>query len=446
MTDTSNRYLAGNFAPVRQEITAEPLRVSGTIPRELVGRLLRIGPNPLPNEDDASYHWFTGPGMAHGVRLRDGRAEWYRRRWVRSGRVCDFFGWPAVEGPHHGMGDNTANTNIVDVAGRTFAIVEAGGLPVELTDDLETVRRSDFDGTLQGSFTAHPKRDPATGELHAVTYYWEWDHVRYVVVGTDGRVRRSVQIPVPDGPMVHDCAITGTYVLVFDLPVTFNLQMAGSGVTFPYKWNPEHAPRIGLLRREAPASDIRWVEVEPCYVFHPLNAYDLPDGRVVVDVVRHPRMFETDERGPSEGPPVLARWTLDPTSGRAGEQFLDDHAIEFPRHDERLLGRRHRFGYAATFDALRHGPALKYDLDRGSVELHHYGPDTATLEPVFVPRGPDAAEDDGWVLSYVYDGTTGRSDVVILHAQDFAGDPVATIHLPDRVPFGFHGNWIPDPA
>jgi carotenoid cleavage dioxygenase-like enzyme len=446
MTDTSNRYLAGNFAPVREEITAEALPVTGTIPRELVGRLLRIGPNPLPNEDAASYHWFTGPGMAHGVRLRDGRAEWYRRRWVRSGRVCEFFGWPEVEGPSHGMGDNTANTNIVDVAGRTFAIVEAGGLPVELTDVLETVRRSDFGGTLDGSFTAHPKRDPATGELHAVTYYWEWDHVRYVVVGADGRVRRSVQIPVPDGPMVHDCAITERYVLVFDLPVTFNLQMVEAGVTFPYKWNPEHAPRVGLLPREAPASAIRWVEVEPCYVFHPLNAYDLPDGRVVVDVVRHPRMFETDKRGPSEGPPVLTRWTLDPASGRAAEQFLDDHAIEFPRHDERLVGKRHRFGYAATFDALRHGPALKYGLERGTVEMHHYGPDMATLEPVFVPRTADAAEDDGWVLSYVYDGATGRSDVVILHGQDFAGDPVATIHLPDRVPFGFHGNWIPDPA
>ena len=208
MTDTSNRYLAGNFAPVREEITADRCASAARSRRELVGRLLRIGPNPLPNEDAASYHWFTGPGMVHGVRLRDGRAEWYRRRWVRSDRVCEFFGWPAVEGPRHGMGDNTANTNVIDVAGRTFAIVEAGGLPVELTDDLETVRRSDFDGTLQGSFTAHPKRDPATGELHAVTYYWEWDHVRYVVVGTDGRVRRTVHIPVPDGPMVHDCAIT----------------------------------------------------------------------------------------------------------------------------------------------------------------------------------------------------------------------------------------------
>jgi carotenoid cleavage oxygenase len=446
MTDASNRYLAGNFAPVAEELTTHDLRVTGTIPPELTGRFLRIGPNPLPNAEPAAYHWFTGPGMVHGVRLRDGRAVWYRRRWVRSDRVCEFYGWPEVTGPRHGVGDNTANTNVIGLAGRTFAIVEAGGLPVELTDHLETLRRSDFEGTLAGAFTAHPKRDPATGELHAMTYYWEWDHVRYVVVGTDGRVRRALDVPLPGKPMVHDCAITERHVLVFDLPVTFDAERAMSGVTFPYTWNPRHPSRIGLLPRDGGADDVRWVEVAPCYVFHPLNAFDLPDGRVVVDVVRHPRMFADDLLGPNDGTPVLTRWTLDPATGRAREQQLDDRGIEFPRHDERLVGRRHRFGYAATFDAIRHGPAVKYDLERGTTEVHHYWPDRVTLEPVFVPRTPVTAEDDGWVLSYVYDGATRRSDVVILHAQDFAGEPVATIHLPDRVPFGFHGNWVPDPA
>src|SRR5262249_58046318 len=124
-----------------------------------------------------------------------------------------------------------------------------------------------------------------------------------------------------------------------------------------------------------------------------------------------------------EGPRVLTRWTLAPASGRAREQRMDDRSIEFPRHDERVVGRRHRFGYAATFDALRHGPALKYDLERGTTEVHHYGSDRATLEPVFVPRTPDSAEDDGWVLSYVYDGGTGRRAVGILHGPDFAGTP-----------------------
>jgi carotenoid cleavage dioxygenase len=61
-----------------------------------------------------------------------------------------------------------------------------------------------------------------------------------------------------------------------------------------------------------------------------------------------------------------------------------------------------------------------------------------------VPRTDAAAEDDGWLMSYVYDATTDRSDVVVLHAQDLAAGPVATVHLPQRVPFGFHGNWVPD--
>jgi len=447
MTDPSNRYLAGNFAPVRTELTTTDLRVTGTIPRELVGRLLRIGPNPADEVDPATYHWFTGSGMVHGVRLRDGRAEWYRRRWVRDDHVCGVRGWPALDGPRCPMGNaaNVANTHVIGHAGRTWALVEGGGQPVELTWDLESVARRDFGGTLRGAFTAHPKRDPDTGELHAVAYYFEWDHLRYLVVGTDGRVRRTVDVPVAGKPMVHDCAITARHVLLLDLPVTFDVEAALQGVALPYRWNPERPARVGLLPRDGDAGAVRWVEVPPCFVFHPLNAYDLPDGRVVVDVVRHPRMFADDVRGPNEGLPTLVRWTLDPARGRAVEQPLDDRGVEFPRHDERLVGKPHRFGYTATFgEGVAHGPAHKWDLATGRIETHDHGPGRVTLEPVFVPRAPDAAEDDGWILSYVHDATTDRSDVVILHAQDFAGTPLATIHLPDRVPFGFHGSWVPD--
>ncbi len=439
-----NRYLAGNFAPVAEELTAFDLPVTGTIPAGLEGRLLRIGPNPVVAEDPSTYHWFTGTGMAHGVRLRDGRAEWYRNRFVRSDRVTAARGWPEVPGPRHGMGDGTANTNIIGHAGRTLAIVEAGALPVKLGYELETLARTDFGGTLPGGFTAHPKLDPATGELHAVVYYWQHGYLQYVVVGADGAVRRTVEVPVADGPMVHDMALTPTYAVLLDLPVTFDLATAMTGAALPYRWNPDHAARVGLLPREGGAGDVIWCEVDPCYVFHVLNAYD--DGATVVaDVVRHPRMFATDVLGPNEGTPTLERWTIDPGTGRVHEQRLDDRGQEFPRHDERRSGLRHRYGYAAAVgDGLEMGPALKHDLVAGTTEVHDYGPGRVTLEPLFVPRHPDAAEDDGWVMSYVYDATTGTSDVVILAAQDFAGDPVATIALPGRVPFGFHGNWIED--
>lgn len=437
-------FLSGNFAPVTEETTAHALPVSGAIPRELRGRLLRIGPNPIERQNPASYHWFTGNGMVHGLRLRDGKAEWYRNRYVRDDNVTSVRGWPRTPGPRHGMGDGQANTNVIGHAGRTWAIVEAGGLPVELDYDLETVTMSSFDGTLPGSFTAHPKRDPDTGELHAVVYYWEWDYVQYVVVGTDGRVRRTVNVPVPGKPMVHDCAITARYVVLFDLPVTFDLPAAMNG-QFPYFWNNSYGARVGLLPREGNAADVRWLEVPLCYVFHPLNAYDLPDGKVVLDVIRHDRMFDRDKLGPSEGLPALERWTLDPAKGAVRAERIEERGNEFPRHDERRIGKEIRYGYTAAFGLnAEHGPLFKHDLVRRTTEVHQEGKERLFLEPVFVPRTAEAAEDDGWILAYVYDAARNASDVVILHAQDFTAAPIATIHLPVRVPFGFHGNWVAD--
>ena len=441
---SENPYLSGNFAPVADEHTAFGLRVTGTIPAELEGRLLRIGPNPIA-ADPATHHWFLGTGMVHGLRLRGGRAEWYRRRFVRDDEIALAKGWPEVRGPRpeFQLGGGVANTHVIAHAGRTLAIVEGGNYPVELDAELETVARSDFGGTFSGGFSAHPKRDPDSGELHAAVYSPIRDGVQVVVVGVDGRVRRTVDVPLPGRSMIHDCALTDRYFLVLDLPVTFDAAYLSDGQPLPYRWNPEYGARVGLLPREGQASQIAWCEVDPCYVFHALNAYDAHDGRVVVDVVRHPRMFASDLRGPNDGAPTLERWTLDPRGGRAREERLDERGLEFPRHDERRVGKPYRYGYATSFGAeLMFGGLVKHDLRDGKRETHDEGPARRFFEPVFVARG--AAEDDGWILAFVYDAAEDRSDVVILHAQDFSGAPLATIHLPVRVPYGFHGSWVPD--
>jgi carotenoid cleavage dioxygenase len=444
MTTVENRYLQDNFAPVTEELTVENLPVDGQIPSELRGRYLRNGPNPI-EPDPATYHWFTGTGMVHGIRLEDGRARWYRNRFVRGDNVADAEGVPKLPGPRHGMGAIGPNTNVIGHAGRTWALVEAGTPPVELTNDLDSVCFSDFDGTLPGGYTAHPKRDPASGELHAVSYYWEWPYLQYTRLGVDGRVNKIVNVPVSGGPMVHDVAITESQVVLFDLPVTFNLDAAMAGTAFPYQWNPDYGARVGLLPRDGEAGDVRWCDVELCYVFHPLNAYDLPDGRVVLDVVRHPKMFDKDKLGPNDGTPTLERWTVDPSAGKVLEERLDDRGEEFPRVDERVVGRRHRYGYAAKVGAgFVHGPLLKFDLQAGTTSVHDFGPGRVTGEGVFVPRGPDAGEDDGWVMSIVYDGESDTSDLVLIDAQDFTGPEVASVRLPQRVPVGFHGNWVPE--
>src|SRR5580698_10522770 len=100
----TNTFLQGPFAPGTDEITAFDLPVTGRIPAELNGRYLRNGPNPL-GLDDPGYHWFIGAGMVHGVRLRDGRAEWDRNRWVRSRRVAEAIGETWAQGPVHAESD-----------------------------------------------------------------------------------------------------------------------------------------------------------------------------------------------------------------------------------------------------------------------------------------------------------------------------------------------------
>jgi carotenoid cleavage dioxygenase-like enzyme len=449
MTTVENPYLQqGNFAPVTEEVTAFDLPVTGALPPELDGRLLRNGPNPIGDEDPAAYHWFTGDGMVHGLRLRDGKAEWYRNRWVRSPDVAAALGEPEPPSPY---GPDVrlfaANTNVVEIGGSTFAIVEAGSPPIELTDELETVGASDFSGTLEHPFSAHPKRDPATGDWHVAAYYWAWgNQVRYLRLDAGGKVTRSVPVETPGSPMVHDLAFTATYALLFDLPCTFDLDAAMAGARLPYLWNEGYGARIGLLPLDGPdgaagAEAVRWFEIDPCYIFHPLNAYDLPDGRVVLDAVRHPKIFDRQRLGPDEGPPRLDRWTIDPATGHVA---LDDRPQEFPRVNETIQGQAHRYGYGVTTQAsLAPTTALKHDVVAGTTEVHDFGPGRTSLEPVFVPREGATAEDDGWVLAYVHDAATDRSDVVVLDAQDFTGEPVATVHLPVRVPYGFHGNWVP---
>ncbi len=152
-------FLTGIHRPMKDELSLTDLAVTGTIPSVLDGRYLRIGPNPVA-ADPASYHWFMGDGMVHGLAIKDGRALWYRNRWIRSGAVAKARGQEPAPGPRRSF--DTVNTNVVDIAGRTFALVEAGSYPVELSETLDEQSYNPFDGTLAGSFTAHPHRDPLT--------------------------------------------------------------------------------------------------------------------------------------------------------------------------------------------------------------------------------------------------------------------------------------------
>lgn len=477
----TNPYLQGGFAPIEREYTLTELEVSGTIPDYLDGRYLRNGPNPIGEIDPATYHWFIGDGMVHGVRLRDGKAEWYRNRYVRGPQTARALGEQPPGGRHVGASGIGANTNVIGHAGRTFALIEGGISNYELTDELDTVGACDFDGTLPGGYTAHPKRDPDTGELHAVSYAFNRGNtVQYSVIGADGRARRTVDIEVTGSPMMHDFSLTENHVVFYDLPVTFDPRQVAEGTVprglrlpvrlilsaligrvripdpitarlpqpkngdrrMPYRWNPKYPARVGVMPRDGGNADVRWFDVEPCYVFHPMNAYDDGDT-IVLDVVRHPKMFDSDLHGPNEGPPTLDRWTVDLADGKVRESRFDDRGQEFPRVDERRVGKRHRFGYAVAVgdDTAADSALLKHDLVDGSTATRSFGAGKQLDEFVFQQSAPESAEDDGVLMGFVYDSATDRSELAILDAQTL--ENVASIGLPHRVPAGFHGNWVP---
>lgn len=445
-TPDAHPFLTGVHRPMEKELTLLDLDVIGTIPAALDGRYLRIGPNPVA-ANPASYHWFTGDGMIHGLALKGGRAMWYRNRWIRSNAVAKALGERPAPGPRYG-GSDTVNTNVVDVGGRIFALVEGGSYPVEISDDLENQRYNPFDGSLANSFTAHPHRDPVTGEQHAICYEAARPgQIRHVVIDAAGHVVREEPVTVEHGPMIHDCAITDRYVAILDLPVTFSMATPIAGHGFPYRWNFHHRARIGLMPRDGSQADIVWCAMDPAFVFHVVNAYDLPDGTVALDVCAYATMFAGTHGGPDAKPRGLERWTVDPAGRAVTVRTIDTAAQEFPRIDERRFGQPYRYAYAMALeqsDGCEIGGRLyKHDIDAGTREVHDFGPDRRPGEFVFVPAHADAAEDEGWLVGLVIDAVAETTDLAIIDARRFDAPPIARIRLPHRVPPGFHGNWLP---
>jgi carotenoid cleavage dioxygenase len=452
----SNPYLEGNFAPVQSEITADNLQVIGELPAELNGTFVRNGPNPqFPPK--GRYHWFDGDGMLHGVEISNGKAT-YRNRYIQTRgwkierdaghAIWTGFLEPAQMDNPYGPYKNAANTALVWHDNRLLALWE-GGEPHSIeVPSLETVGSYTYGGNLKSPFTAHPKVDPVTGEMMFFGYSLaQPPYLQYSVVSPEGKLLRTVPIDLPVGVMMHDFAITENYTIFMDLPLTFRVERMQRGEP-AFMFEKDTPSRFGILPRLGDNSSIRWFEAPACYVFHTLNAYE--DGDEIVLIAC--RMQGTSILGATEAVedstsdiPLLHRWRFNLKTGAVVEASLDDIPSEFPRVNEQYLGRATRYGYIGRaakssmplFDGL-----IKYDFVKGNSQTHEFGRGRYGGEAVFAPRKGATDEDDGWLITFVYDEEKESSELVVVSGKDITAEPVARIQIPQRVPYGFHGTWI----
>lgn len=438
VAETTPSHLRGNGRPVTEELTLADLKVKGKIPEELNGRYVRTGPNPITG---TSTHPFLGDGMLHGMRLRDGKAEWYRNRYVQTPFITD----PSVDvldlSVMMDMKSSKANTHVMGHAGKIL-VLEEGHFPYVVDGQLNTLGPTDFEGALTGSFTAHPKICPTTGELLAFGYSALEPYLRYLRVSADGKLVQTENITVGGPTMMHDFNITQNNVIFMDLPAVFNLELAMTG-EMPIRWDESYPARLGVMPRNGNDTQVRWFDINPCYVFHPLNSYEDGD-KIIIDVARFSHMWKASTM--DFPPPELWRWTIDTVSGKVHEEQVDDRPAEFPRVADSVIGMKHRYGYLAGMSQSKNpseasGAILKYDRETGVRSDIEFGRGRTGGEPVFVPAANSSAEDDGYLMTYIYDASSDSSSFVIMDAASMDSEPVASIDLP-RIPGGFHGSWI----
>lgn len=462
MEAEANPYLMGNYSPVDMEITAENLTVIGEIPRDLNGLYVRNGPNPQ-YAPQGRYHWFDGDGMLHAVHVRDGQVS-YRNRWVRTegfereshagGVVWTGIIEPLSSNPRHMPLKDTANTDIKYHNEKLLALWYLSGDPYAIDPlTLETIGKEDFGGQRRGHVSAHVKVDEHSNELLFFDYGLRPPYMSYGVVGPDGCLRHFAPIDLPGPRLPHDMAITQNYSILLDLPLVNDPEALRQG-RHKIVFRRDMPSRFGVIPRYGDPDSIRWFEAKPCYMYHTINAWEEGD-EVVLDTCRVSRPAPPDTAvGRLEK--MLAylrldariyRYRFNMKTGETKEGPLDDRNTEFPTMNTSVLGRPSRYAYnvhLTTDKTLLFDGIIKYDTVQDSSEMFRFGRGRYGSEAPFAPRPYATSEDDGYLLSFIYDEGEQRSELVILDAKEITAGPVARVLIPQRIPYGFHACWVPE--
>ena len=464
-----NPFLNFPYGPIQMECQANNLVVEGEIPADLNGTLYRNGPNQRFSPR-GEYHLFAGDGMVHAFHIKDGQAS-YNNRWVRTAKwnIEDKEGRSVINAmnpfdcePQYSDfvlvdKEGLANTAIVWHAGRLLAL-EEGHQPYELDPvTLESIGSWTYRGKLHTAMTAHPKIDPATGEMIFFAYMATGPFAADAMlhkVDPEGILTQSIHIPTPYSAMIHDFVVTENYILIPVFPISGSLERAMEGGA-PFAWEPDKGVHIGVLPRYASsAEEIQWLEMDMAFTFHFMNGFD-KDGVITVDCSQftHAPLFPKLDGSPmGKSQPYLNRWTIDMNADQPRVEFerIDEFESEFPQCDPRYQGKEYRHGWYTSpdgelasnmdsndsyFNTVGH-----FDHASDTVDRYSFG-QSNTSEALFVPKSADSPEGEGYLLAVTTSFETHTSSLCILDALNLAKGPLAKVHLSHCVPGGFHGAW-----
>jgi all-trans-8'-apo-beta-carotenal 15,15'-oxygenase len=451
------------------DVTAEhgfvPLEVRGQLPAGLQGTLYRNGPGTFSSFGRRYQHWFDGDGVISAVRFAGGSAEGAVRVVQSAELIAERRAGRSLYGAYgtkdrsllhrlRGKTKNSANTSVMVWQGRLYAMVEACR-PIELSvDDLTTLGERDLDGAVVRSFSAHPHYVPERRTAYNFgVRYGRRTALDLFELPERGPARRLAVLPLSGPTMIHDFIATPRHLVFFAPPLRLRILrlLAGLGsFADNLAWRPELGTEVLVVPIDDP-NRVRRFTIDGFYQWHFANAFER-DDRIVVDLVSYPDFASNRWLGDVvAGVPAtsigsrLHRALLDPAQGRVELTRLGDRSVEFPRIAGAALGRPYRWAYLGMHsdEGASHGlwdRLGKVDVERGTVEEIDLGPARFPSEPVFVRRGGDG-EDDGWLLTLVYDAHVDRSYVAVLDARTPGAEPLAEVWFAEAIPFSFHGVW-----